>query len=147
MSAHSDHFGDQSGAPPLVFPGRVDLRLPARAESVSYLRQAVTRFAVITGVQSPNDVALAVSEAATNAVVHAYRDAPEGQVRVIACDHPEQLLVVVRDYGCGMSARHDSPGLGLGLSLITTVASMISIETPKDGGTRVLMHFAKRARS
>ncbi len=147
MSAHPSRPGDPCGAPPLVFPGRVDLRLPARAESVAYLRQAVTRFAVITGVQAPDDVALAVSEAVTNAVVHAYRDRAEGQIRVVACDEPGQLVVVVRDYGCGMSPRHDSPGLGLGLPLMSRTASMTNIEMPADGGTRVRMHFAKRARS
>ena len=130
-----------------MFPGRVDLRLPARAESVAYLRQAVTRFAVITGVQAPDDVALAVSEAVTNAVVHAYRDRADGQIRVVACDEPDQLVVVVRDYGCGMSPRHDSPGLGLGLPLMSRTASMTNIEMPANGGTRVRMHFAKQATS
>jgi serine/threonine-protein kinase RsbW/stage II sporulation protein AB (anti-sigma F factor) len=125
----------------------VDLRLPARAESVAYLRQAVTRFAVITGVHAPDDVALAVSEALTNAVVHAYRDRAEGQIRVVACDEPDRLVVVVRDYGCGMSPRHDSPGLGLGLPLMTRTASMTNIEMPADGGTRVRMHFTKRETS
>ena len=147
MSAQPSRPNDPYGAPPLVFPGRVDLRLPARPESVIHARQAVTRFAVIAAVREPDNVALAVSEAATNAVLHAYRDRAQGDIRVVACDEPGRLVVVIRDYGCGMSPRHDSPGLGLGLPLMSKTASTINIETPQDGGTRVRMHFAKRTSS
>ena len=46
---------------------------PAAAESVSQLRQAVADFAYEHGVTEPrlSDIRLAVSEAVTNAVVHA----------------------------------------------------------------------------
>ncbi len=87
------------------------------------------------------DVALAITEAATNAVIHAYRDGEPGWMRVVACARPDGLLVVVRDYGCGMQPNPDSPGLGLGLSVIGAVANEMNIERPDDGGTRIRIHF------
>ena len=80
------------------------------------------------------DVALAVSEAITNAVVHAYRDESAGPVRVVACAEPRRLVVVVRDHGCGMSPNPGSPGLGLGLSVIGRLAAELNIERPDAGG-------------
>ena len=88
-------------------------------------------------------MALAVSEAITNAVLHAYREEQAGPMRVVACAEPDRLVVVVRDYGCGMSPHPDSPGLGLGLSVIGRLAAELSIERPDDGtGTRLRMSFA-----
>ena len=63
-------------------------------------------------------------------------------MRVVACAEPDRLVVVVRDYGCGMSPNPDSPGLGLGLSVIGRLATELNIERPDDGGTRLRMCFA-----
>jgi serine/threonine-protein kinase RsbW/stage II sporulation protein AB (anti-sigma F factor) len=52
----------------------------------------------------------------------------------------ERLTVVVHDEGRGMLPRPDSPGLGLGLPLIATLAE--SLELGTDGGsTEVRMTF------
>ena len=52
-------------------------------------------------------------------------------------------MVVVRDYGCGMSPNPDSPGLGLGLAVIGRLATELNIERPDEGGgTRLRMCFA-----
>jgi anti-sigma regulatory factor (Ser/Thr protein kinase) len=76
-------------------------------------------------------------------VLHAYRDGDAGDVRVVACAEPARLVVVVRDYGCGMSPHPSSPGLGLGLSVIGRLTTEMNIETPDEGGgTRMRMHFA-----
>ena len=88
-------------------------------------------------------MALAVSEAITNAVLHAYREEQAGPMRVVACAEPDRLVVVVRDYGCGMSPNPDSPGLGLGLAVIGRLATELNIERPDEGGgTRLRMCFA-----
>ena len=87
------------------------------------------------------DVALAVSEAATNAVLHAHRGDEAKGMRVVACARQTGLVVVVRDYGVGMSPNPDSPGPGLGLSVIGALAAEVNIERPGDGGTRVRIRF------
>ena len=64
-------------------------------------------------------------------------------MRVVACAEPDRLVVVVRDYGCGMSPNPISPGLGLGLAVIGRLATELNIERPEEGGgTRLRMCFA-----
>jgi anti-sigma regulatory factor (Ser/Thr protein kinase) len=122
---------------------RLELRLQASPAAVPGVRRAVVDFAELHGVGHGPDVALAVSEAVTNAVLHGYRDGASGDVRVVACAEPERLVVVVRDYGCGMSPHPDSPGLGLGLSVIGRLTTEMNIERPdRGGGMRLRMHFA-----
>ena len=122
---------------------RIEVRMAAEPLAVRALRDAVRRFAVAHGVADADAVALALTEAATNVVVHAYRGREIGDVRVVACAEPERLVDVVRDYGCGMRPRHDSPGLGMGLSLIGHLASHFNVEAPDGDGTRVRMHFPR----
>jgi anti-sigma regulatory factor (Ser/Thr protein kinase) len=123
---------------------RLELRTQATPAAVPGVRRAVVDFAELHGVGIAPDVALAVSEAITNAVLHAYRDDGPGPMRVVACAEPHRLVVVVRDYGCGMSPHPDSPGLGLGLAVIGRLATELTIERPDDdeGGTRLRMCFA-----
>ena len=122
---------------------RLELRLQASPAAVPGVRRAVVDFAELHGVGHGPDVALAVSEAVTNAVLHGYRDGASGDVRVVACAEPDRLVVVVRDYGCGMSPHPDSPGLGLGLSVIGWLTTEMNIERPdRGGGMRLRMHFA-----
>jgi serine/threonine-protein kinase RsbW len=120
---------------------RLDLRLDATPEAVSHARAQVVAFTMHHRCADPQDVALAVTEAVTNAVLHAYRGAERGLMRVVACARPADLLVVVRDYGCGMSPNPDSPGAGLGLSVIGALAAEMNIERPEDGGTRLRIRF------
>ena len=120
---------------------RFEMRVGAHASNVGDLRKAVVAFAQEMGFDDTSQIALAVSEAITNAVVHAYRDCEVGDVRVVACDKPDSLIVVVRDYGAGMLPRADSPGLGLGLPLIATLAESLELGTGADDRTEVRMTF------
>jgi stage II sporulation protein AB (anti-sigma F factor) len=122
---------------------RLELRTQATPAAVPGVRRAVVDFAELHGIGVPPDIALAVSEAVTNAVLHAYRDGKPGDMRVVACSEPDRLVVVVRDYGCGMSPHPNSPGLGLGLSVIGRLTTELNIERPDEGGgTRLRMSFA-----
>lgn len=88
------------------------------------------------------DIALAVTEAATNAVLHAYRDRAEpGTVTIEASRCGESLCVQVRDDGSGLIPRFDSPGLGLGLGLIAQLSEQADVRTHAEGGTEVVMRF------
>jgi anti-sigma regulatory factor (Ser/Thr protein kinase) len=125
---------------------RLELRLDAEPAAVGRARAAVVAFSERHALARAADVALAVTEAVTNAVVHAYRGDATGQVRVVACARTDGLLVVVRDYGCGMQPNPGSPGAGLGLAVIGALAGEMNIERPdQGGGTRVRIRFAPPA--
>jgi serine/threonine-protein kinase RsbW len=114
---------------------------PSSPPGVGALRRDIAAFARRCGMDDAGieDVRLAVSEAATNAVVHAYRGA-EGDLAVRASAAKGELLVVVHDTGVGLAPRPDSPGLGLGMPLMATVTSRFQIVSD-DAGTEVRMAF------
>jgi len=118
-------------------------RFPARADQVGPARREVAAYAREHGAVDPDGIALAVSEAVTNAVLHAYldRETP-GTVEVRARREDEQVVVVVSDEGRGMLPRTDSPGLGLGLPLIAQMTQSLEVHDRQGGGTEIRMSFA-----
>jgi anti-sigma regulatory factor (Ser/Thr protein kinase) len=113
--------------------------------SVATLRTMVADFATKAGLPSStiDRVTLSVSEAATNVVVHAYRDAPEpGLIHLDAELAAAELRVSIADTGRGLRSHHESPGLGLGLGLIAQLADNFELLRGDTGGLRVLMRFA-----
>ena len=92
----------------------LELTLPARAENVAVVRHAFGGLgdALSVDEQTLADIKLAVTEACTNVVVHAYPDGDDGPIEVEATLDDERLTVVVRDEGRGIVPRPDSPGLG-----------------------------------
>jgi serine/threonine-protein kinase RsbW len=89
-----------------------------------------------------SDIALAITEATTNVVLHAYRDREvPGSVSIKAEAFQDHVRLVVLDEGSGLAPRVDSPGLGLGLGLIAQVADSADVRTPETGGTEVIMRF------
>jgi serine/threonine-protein kinase RsbW len=118
---------------------------PAVADSVPRAREALSKFAQSAGVSGNqlDAVRLAVSEAATNAVVHAYGGGP-GQIQLDAALGSGDLWVLVADDGYGMRPRIDSPGLGVGLALISQVCDEFAIVKRSSGGTEVRMRFGLR---
>ena len=119
-----------------------ELSLPARAENVAVVRHALGGLGDALDVpdHALADVKLAVTEACTNVVVHAYPDG-EGPMAVSAGLRGNQLTVVVSDEGRGILPRPDSPGLGLGLPLIATLASSLELGTTDADETEVRMTF------
>ena len=122
----------------------LDASFPAQPTQVAAIRRAVTDVAVRHGAGDGTVVRLelAISEAATNAVLHAYRDpGVTGAIHVTALVAGGALDVSIRDYGIGMSPRSDSPGLGLGLPLIAGECDRFEIRTGEGGGTELLLRF------
>ena len=120
--------------------------ISAVSGEVGNLRRAITRYVATQSVADPpiSDMKLAVSEAVTNAVVHGSPSGEPGTVTVLVRVDPRAALltVVVTDDGAGIRPRPDSPGLGLGLPLITTLARTAKISAgPHGHGTRVHMTF------
>jgi anti-sigma regulatory factor (Ser/Thr protein kinase) len=120
----------------------LELTLPARAENVAVVRHAVGGLGEVLEVddQTLSDIKLAVTEACTNVVVHAYAES-EGPMGLRASIADRRLLLVVTDRGRGIVPRPDSPGLGLGLPLIATLAESLELGTGDLEETEVRMTF------
>jgi serine/threonine-protein kinase RsbW len=116
---------------------------PAVAEAVPLARRALTEVAAAAGAggERLEEIRLAVSEALTNAVVHAYRGNETGQFQVTAAIASGELWVLISDDGRGLHAWNDSRGLGMGLSLISGLSDDFAIVTRASGGTEVQMRF------
>jgi serine/threonine-protein kinase RsbW len=91
------------------------------------------------GDQRVSDVKLAVTEAVTNVIRHAYGD-ESGQVVAVADVDGDTLRIVIADTGAGIVSRSDNPGLGLGLPLITRLADTVDVIS-KAPGTEIHMTF------
>jgi anti-sigma regulatory factor (Ser/Thr protein kinase) len=119
----------------------LDVDLPAEPRSASRARRAVLD--ALSGIAVDKDaVSVVVSEAVTNAVVHAYRDRDTpGRVHVSASLDDLGVEVAVDDDGLGMGPRGDSPGVGLGLPLIGDLADRVDISS-RGPGTRIAAFFA-----
>jgi serine/threonine-protein kinase RsbW len=116
----------------------------ADSRSISHARHAVRGFVREHGVPGElvDGITLAVSEACTNVVLHAYRDrASTGSMSLDLELEPRRLRISVADRGIGMRPRTDSPGLGLGLPIIASVADGYAVEPGADGGTELNMCF------
>ena len=124
----------------LLLPSLALLK-PAEPQTVSALRRASVEFATDHGAPAAvvDDIALAVSEAATNAVKHANVSGGEGIVELTAAVADDWIDIRIRDRGKGFGTR-PSDGLGLGLSIIASVAVYLTI-CQEGHGTEVRMRF------
>ena len=125
------------------------IELPAVPATVPSARGAITRFCehLEFGSERLGEIRLAVTEACTNCVLHAYAgnavEAPTFALEARVDD--EALIVVVRDAGDGIAPAPSSRGgLGYGLELIRQLASSVDITSRPGCGTRVAMRFAMR---
>jgi serine/threonine-protein kinase RsbW len=128
---------------------RMRIELPAHPDRVPAARGAITMLCEHLAIEDEltGDIRLAVTEACTNCVLHAYEEgSPEGATFALeARVEDDSLLVVVRDCGTGvMRPRAGSAGLGYGLGVMREVASSIDVLARPGRGTRVAMRFALR---
>jgi len=123
------------------------LRLPVRAESVGIGRRAAAQFAEETGWDATTRwrVRLSVSEALSNVVLHAHPAAEEAQHHLVLLAESDDraVTITISDAGSGLRARTDSPGMGLGLSIIAGSCDELALDAGDDGGTIVRMTFLR----
>jgi serine/threonine-protein kinase RsbW/stage II sporulation protein AB (anti-sigma F factor) len=119
--------------------------VPATPDQVAPLRRSVTGFARDHGfdAQRAADVALAVSEALNNVVLHAYRDGVRGgrMSLTASLNGGGALVIVIEDDGVGLIPDPQSTGLGLGLAIMRRVTDALDLDAGERGG-RVCLHFA-----
>ena len=125
-------------------PPRWHREVDAEPAVVGELRRGVADFANAHGAgrDAINNMALAVSEAVTNAIIHAFVGRERGRVSITAEAGDGCVLVRVLDDGRGMTPHPESPGLGLGLTMMASMATRCDIrEGPAGVGTEVRLAF------
>jgi serine/threonine-protein kinase RsbW len=141
--AHSDH---SAAAPSAAHESDFRLTLPARAENVAVVRHVLGAFAEALGQPEAvrEDMRLAVTEACTNVVRHAYGDGDaDGTIDVVMRPKGDAIELIVSDHGRGLGPSPDTAGPGLGLPLIAALADSLEIERSESAGSRLIMSFPR----
>jgi serine/threonine-protein kinase RsbW len=127
-----------------AYDADIRLTLPARPENVAVVRHVLG--ALAEALRLPDDVVddmrLAVTEACTNVVRHAYADG-DGTIDVIVHPHGDSVEVVVADEGRGLGPSPDTAGPGLGMPLIAALADSVEVQRGRSRGSRLAMRFAR----
>jgi serine/threonine-protein kinase RsbW len=126
----------------------VELSIPARPENVAVIRRVLSAFGESLRLDPAlvDDMRLAVTEACTNVVRHAYPGDEDGTIDLTVTPTDDALYVVVGDHGRGIGPSPDTRGPGLGLPLIAAIVESLEIEQAPGAGSRVAMSFARRRR-
>lgn len=125
----------------------VRLRIPAKPEYIALGRLALTGLAQARGLDSDTvgDLKLALTEAVSNSVRHAYGGEDEGQVEIRYELRSDSLVVEVVDDGPGFDPE-ETPSFdgeelsegGLGIAIIRTIADGVEIDSrPGVRGSRL----------
>lgn len=128
---------------------RMLLQMSCVPSNVGVARIAVATFAAGSGFTVPDveEIKVAVSEAVSNAVLHAYPGG-SGEVTIRAQFEEDSLVVEVEDQGVGIPdlAKAREPGfttapdhMGLGFSFMESFMDDLSLDSSPGRGTRVRM--------
>lgn len=124
----------------------VRLTIPARPEYITLCRLALTGIARVRNLSEAvlADLKLALTEAASNSVRHAYGENDPGVVEISYELHADRLVIEVTDQGEGFDpAAADGPPDelsegGLGIAIIRAIADEVEIGSHPDGkGSRL----------
>ena len=123
----------------------VRLTIPARPEYIALARLALTGLIRLRPVSEEvlGDLKLALTEACTNSVRHAYGGG-EGLVEIVYELCPDRLIVEVSDSGDGFGVDERTPGRredltegGLGITIIRALADQLELSERAGGGSRL----------
>lgn len=124
----------------------VRLTIPAKPEYITLGRLALTAIAGVRPVsdETLHDLKLALTEACTNSVRHAYEDGRVGNVEIVYELEPDKLVVEVGDEGAGFELAEDANGVdsdleegGLGIAIIRALADEVEVGPREEGGSRL----------
>ena len=131
---------------------QMELSFPAIAENEALARTAISAFLLVEDplLSVISEVRTAVSEAVTNAVVHAYPDGDKGRIVLRARIYDGRVEIEVEDYGCGIesvekamepfyTSQPEQERTGMGFSLMQSFMDGINVYSVVGGGTTVRM--------
>ncbi len=129
------------------------LRLPAKSENESAARSAISAFVALLNptVEELGDIRLAVSEAVTNAIVHAYKEREDGLIYIsVRLYSDREITVEISDKGCGIenvekaqepffTTGNGEDRCGMGFLVMQSFMDALSVKSKVGRGTTVLM--------
>jgi serine/threonine-protein kinase RsbW len=129
---------------------QVRLTIPARPEYITLCRLALTGLAGLRPFSEEllADLKLALTEACSNSVRHAYGSAEAGVVEIVYDLRPDRLVIEVTDEGTGFdpnaaaAAPEDLSEGGLGIAIIRAIADDVEIGA-RVNGTGSRLRFEK----
>ena len=128
----------------------IRLTIPAKPEYITLGRLALAGLARVRPLSQDvlGDLKLALTEACTNSVRHAY-EGGEGVVEILYELHPDRLVVEVTDEGEGFEPSAGGSAVagdlsegGLGIAIIQALSDELEIGGRDGGGSR--LRFVKR---
>ena len=92
----------------------IEMKVPAKPEYVGVIRLSISGIANRMGFsyEDIEDLKIAISEAITNAVTHAYHENDEGEVTVGFAVYEDRLEVMVADHGGSYDLNEIKDGIG-----------------------------------
>jgi serine/threonine-protein kinase RsbW len=136
---------ERGGSLPGERGGIVALTVPARAEFIALGRLALTGLArtrVLSG-EIVADLKLALTEACSNSVRHAYDEGREGVVEILYELSDDRIAIQVTDDGSGFDpeilerAQEELDEGGLGIAIIRALTDELEIGARPEGGSRL----------
>ena len=130
---------------------QVTLEFPSRSANEGFARTAAACFAAQLDptLEEINDIKTAVSEAVTNAIVHAYPDTLGKIVLKLRIRQDHSLEIIVRDWGVGiadieqartpMFTTGSEERAGMGFTIMESFMDTIKIRSLPGKGTTVTL--------
>ena len=130
----------------------MEVRFLSLSGNESFARAVAAAFAaqMNPGIEELSDIRTAVSEAVTNAIIHGYDQAPDSIVTMQMEIDDDDLVVIVRDDGCGIgdvalarkpffTSKPELERSGMGFSVMEAFMDSLDVESRLGEGTTVTM--------
>lgn len=135
-----------------MIPNYMELKFPSRSENESLARVSVAAFVAQMDptLEELNEIKTVVSEAVTNAIIHGYRESPDGIITVRVQINEKEVQIEVEDHGVGIpnleearqplfTTRPELERSGMGFTIMENFMDRVEVITEVGRGTKVKM--------
>ena len=132
---------------------KMEVRFPAIPENEAFSRMIISAFIMPSNptLSLISEVRTAVSEAVTNAIVHAYGESGTGEIVIRAALVDQRLTIEVEDHGCGIedielamrpffTTQPEKERTGMGFSLMQSFMDGVHVRSKAGEGTVIAMN-------
>ncbi|MEA4988426.1 MAG: anti-sigma F factor [Anaerovorax sp.] len=137
----------------MKYKNEIKIQFPSHSENEAFSRTAVAAFAAQLDptVEELTEIKTAISEAVSNAIIHAYDDAEDGIVTVeVKTTEDRKLIMIVSDEGVGIgdiekakeplyTSKAGEERSGMGFTVMESFTDRLEITSKPGQGTKVMM--------